>query len=79
MKAKQDHPHKSAGTHREGPGHPQFRDPRSPQSFLPQLLSLLPLPSPRPPTCVTQILIKTVSMNCFLVEPNYWATQSSPL
>lgn len=27
--------------------------------------------------CVTPILITTISVHCFLVEPNYWAALSS--
>lgn len=52
----------------ESPGHPQFRDP---QSFLPHPPPPCPLPSPLPPTCVTQILITTISTNRFLLEPNH--------
>ena len=56
----------------ESPGHPQFRDPRDPQSFLPHPHPPPPppLPTPLPHTCVTQIVITAISMNRFLLEPN---------
>lgn len=79
MKVTQDHPHElvgvGSGTNWEGPSHPQFMDPRSPQSFLPYLL---PPPSSGPslPTHITQILIITISMSCFLAEPNYGVVQA---
>lgn len=57
-----------------GPGHPQFLDPRSPLPPLPAASSLL---SAFTCPCVAQILITTISVRCFLVEPNYWAALSS--
>lgn len=79
MKVKQDHPRElvgvGSGTNREGPSHPPFMDPRNPQSFLPYLL---PPPSSRPSltTHITQILIITISLSCFLAEPNYGVVQA---
>lgn len=80
MDIQQDCPHELVGTRPgtncEGPGHTQFWI-----QGVPSLPHLLPPPSSFFPAltclCAKQILITTVSMSCFPVEPNYWAALSS--